>query len=106
MELGRLAHMSALHEGPELELLRKQLEEFEDQFDKCSDFLNEMAQRVGQDSPEFDHGFAEWLHLKDEYENLFDQIIRTEARIDFAEWLATLPPPKASVRSTNGRKQS
>ena len=98
--------MSAPHEGPQLELLRKRLEEFEDRFDKCSYSLNDLAQRVGQDAPEFERRFADWLILKGDYERVCDQVTILEARVELAQWLKSLPPPKASARSTDGRKQS
>ena len=59
MELTGLVVTAGLLEGPELELLRKQLEEIRERFEKRSDSLNGMAQAIGQDAPEFDRCFAE-----------------------------------------------
>lgn len=108
MELTGFGIIPGLQEDPKLELLRKQLEVIRERFEKRSDSLNDMAQRNGQDSPEFDCYFAEWLHLKAEYESVFDEMTILEARMHLAAWLATLPSPKKreGVMPQNKRKQS
>ena len=89
-----------------LEELRKERAKLNQRFDEDLATLNDLAQRVGQDSPEFERHFADWLILKDEYERVCDQVAVLEAREELAQWLKTLPPTKASARSTDGRKQS
>ena len=89
-----------------LEELRKERSELNQRLNEGLATLNDLAQRVGQDSPEFERRFADWLILKDEYERVCDQVTILEARVELAEWLATLPPPKASVRPMDGRKKS
>jgi hypothetical protein len=88
-----------------LEELRKELTELNQRLDDGLTTLNELAQRVGQDAPEYERRFADWLILKDDYERVCDRVIVLEARVELAEWVAKLPPPKASARSTDGRKQ-
>ena len=88
-----------------LEELRKERDELNQRLDEGLATLNDLAQRVGQDAPESECRFAEWLTLMDDYERACDQVSILEARVELAKWLATLPPPKASARSTEGRKQ-
>ena len=89
-----------------LEELRKERDELNQRLDEGLATLNDLTQRVGQAAPEFERRFAEWLILKDDYERVCDQVTILEAREELAQWLKTLPPPKASARSTDGRKQS
>lgn len=63
-----------------LEELRKELTELNQRLDDGLATLNELAQRVGQDAPEFERRFAEWLILIDEYERVCDQVTILEAR--------------------------
>ena len=78
----------------EIAVLREKQDCLNARLDKGIRFLNDLAQRVGQDSSEFDHYFAEWLRLKDEYEAVCDEMIVLEARKELTEWLKTLPPPR------------
>jgi len=77
----------------EIAALHAQRDHLGSRLDKGCTFLDDLAQRVGQDSPAFERYFAEWLRIKDEYEAVCDEIIVLEARKEFVEWLKTLPPP-------------
>jgi len=86
--------------------LRKERAELNQRLDDGLAILNDLAQGVGQDSPEFERRFADWLILKDDFESVCDQVTVLEARVELTQWLATQPAPKASIGSTKGRKQS
>lgn len=97
MELARLKAESKMDGGSELEQLQKRRVELGEMFNQGCDLLNDLSQRVGQDSPDFDRCFAEWLRLKNAYESVCDQIVVIEARMQLAEWLKNLPPPRHRV---------
>ncbi len=69
--------------------LRAKLDHLDTRLDVGCVFLNALAQRIGQDSPEFERYSAEWLHIEDEPEAVCDQIIVLEARKKLAERLKT-----------------
>ena len=71
--------------GDEIAVLRQKREHLNVRLDKGCEFLNDLAERIGQESPEFEHYFAQWLLIKDEYEAVCDQITVLEARRQLAE---------------------
>ncbi len=73
----------------DLENLQAQRAALEVRFNKGCDYLTALAERVGQDSPEYDRYFAEWEKLNEEYKRLCD-------RIDILELKAKLTGPSAS----------
>jgi hypothetical protein len=89
-----------------IEGLRKECAELNRRLDDGLDALNDLAQRVGQDSPEFERSFVEWLNQKDDYESACDQLTVLETRVELTEWLATLPAPGAPVKSKNRKEQN
>lgn len=65
---------AAAAEDSTLETLRAQRITLDARLTNGCDFLAELAQRVGQDSPEYDRYFAEWERLNAEYKQLCDRI--------------------------------
>jgi hypothetical protein len=52
--------------------LRTERDRVAERWVKGADFLDELAARVGQDSPEYDRWFAEWEKINVEYKRLDD----------------------------------
>lgn len=68
--------------------LRAERDRLATRLDKGCHFLDELAQRVGQESAEYDRYFAIWLRILHDYEKTCDEITVLQVRQEFAEWHA------------------
>lgn len=72
-----------------LEQLRTQRDQLDTRLDKGIAFLNDLAQRVGQNSPEYTKHFTAWQVLYDEFNQVCDRLMYAEMN----EELRRIHPP-------------
>lgn len=87
-----------------LEVLRNKRDRLVARLDKGCHFLDRLAERVGQESAEYDRYFAIWLQILREFEQTDDEITRLQARQEFAEWHARRTTARAQPRRIEREK--